>query len=927
MGQVKRALLVGAAILIFLLILVQFSTRKTSQPLLSQPSNTITAASCSQSDVQNAINSSPDGYTVIVPAGTCTWTAHVVVNLETVPKSLTIKGAGEGNTIIIDSDTVEPIGATIFQITTAAGKSFRLTGFTFESGNVKTFTDYHGQIAFGGYSKSVRIDHNYFLTLTPPDAYTIQQSGWVYGVIDHNFFNYSDGAISAQEDAWGNQSSGDGSWNSPETLGTANALYVENNTFVGTAGGDGAVDGYDGARVVFRYNKVIDSTIGNHGTDSSGRGRSSVSFEVYDNIFNITDGQSQSTFYRTRGGTALIFNNKLYGPWDSLGALQTYRASDTFSPFGTCTGLSPYDNNTNIVYASGNYTGASDTNGTLITNANWVKNQWLNYSVVDISKNWSSQVMNSTQNTITIHSSIYSQPRDWSTGDRFEILKVNVCLDQPGRGPGTLISGTNALPAVWPNEQLQPIYFWNNTLNGKPENNYSDIAVYPGYTLKAGRDYYVNVMRPGYTPYVYPYPLDTMNNTGSSTITVSTTATTTILTTTTGSSTSKATTSTTSTGTTISTSVQSTTVGSTTTSPTTSTILTNSTTTIGAGGGGGGGAGGGGGSGGSSKPIVTETSNGFVTSQIAQKNSFDITACNQNMNIIDNFITPTYSGISINNVEYTVEANTSSQIQNTNCYITLLNTSYLPIEQTITLEVYNSTPTAAVLTNQLYKIVGTNSTSINVSKANATFTLSSLPTIEPFVYSNLYVSAVSNSSYVNPQGYNSIEVINASVYGSADANVEMTYSYAKYSNGIVPFRLANNTNHTWSKVPYSINNTSGKVYIFNQTGAGLLGLFVPSNYTNKSSSNSVVTSSTTLISTTMQTTTTITAQEQHVVNYFAVIVIGILIGTVLTLSYFIYKYYLGDKARRPPKDFIYPKDDAGLNSAPKEGEEEPPISP
>ena len=53
--------------------------------------NIVYAASCEQSDVQAAINSASDGDTVVVPAGSCTWSASV-----SVPNSrkITLQGAG-----------------------------------------------------------------------------------------------------------------------------------------------------------------------------------------------------------------------------------------------------------------------------------------------------------------------------------------------------------------------------------------------------------------------------------------------------------------------------------------------------------------------------------------------------------------------------------------------------------------------------------------------------------------------------------------------------------------------------------------------------------------------------------------------------------------------------------------------------------------
>jgi hypothetical protein len=418
-----------------------------------------------------------------------------------------------------------------------------------------------------------------------------------------------------------------------------------------------------------------------------------------------------------------------------------------------------------------------------------------------------------------------------------------------------------------------------------------------GTFLQEGRDYFVGNAMPGYTAQIYPDPMRLPGGGGSTT-----TATTTVSTTSksTTSTTSKSTTSTTSTGTsTISTSTE-----STTTATTTSTMLTNSTTTIGGGGGGTGGGGTGGGSG-SSKPVIAQTNNGFVVSGIAQKNVIDVSACGENMNIIENFITPTYSGVSINNQEYTIEENVSSMISGTSCYVTLLNTSYLPIQQTITLELYNSTEQSpAVLTNKLYKLIGTNTTTVNVSEANATFVLSSLPTIQPFVYSNLYVSAVNTSSYTNPPGYKSVEVVNASVFGNASANVLVKYSYKNYSNTVIPFRFSNGT---WSKASsYSINVSSGKIEVFNQKGVGLLGLFVPLNQTT----STVTTLTTSTLKTTFTTTMmALTITKQNVVNYWYVIFTGILAAVGLSIAITIYKAWKKSTGK-PPKGkdakYIFP---------------------
>ena len=74
--------------IIIAVLIPQFSQALTMQEILgghdNVPSNgsvlsdvIVTAASCSQADIQNSINSASDGATVVVPNGSCTWTGYV----------------------------------------------------------------------------------------------------------------------------------------------------------------------------------------------------------------------------------------------------------------------------------------------------------------------------------------------------------------------------------------------------------------------------------------------------------------------------------------------------------------------------------------------------------------------------------------------------------------------------------------------------------------------------------------------------------------------------------------------------------------------------------------------------------------------------------------------------------------------------------
>jgi hypothetical protein len=75
------------------------------------------------------------------------------------------------------------------------------------------------------------------------------------------------------------------------------------------------------------------------------------------------------------------------------------------------------------------------------------------------------------------------------------------CLDQPGRGRGTLLSGYDPTPIGWTAQALDPVYAWSNTLNGQPSPMVSTAGV-----VMDGRDF-INAVKPNYTPYTYPHPL------------------------------------------------------------------------------------------------------------------------------------------------------------------------------------------------------------------------------------------------------------------------------------------------------------------------------------------------------------------------------------------------------------------------------------
>ena len=71
-----------------------------SSLLLMAAANTVTASSCSVSDVQAAINTANNGDTVIIPNGSCTWSSGITFSVQ-----ITLQGASTTGVTITDADT------------------------------------------------------------------------------------------------------------------------------------------------------------------------------------------------------------------------------------------------------------------------------------------------------------------------------------------------------------------------------------------------------------------------------------------------------------------------------------------------------------------------------------------------------------------------------------------------------------------------------------------------------------------------------------------------------------------------------------------------------------------------------------------------------------------------------------------------------
>jgi len=453
--------------------------------ILANAGKIITAVSCSETDVQNAINVAADGDTVKIPAGTCTWTSSLSINI-----GISIIGAGSDSTIILDDINQNPM----FKISlSSAGETFRLSGMSIQPSPSMTssMVTQPGVALIKGTCNSTTCSHIRLDNLNLP--------GWLsgtnfqgflmyvddfFGVMDHLNVSQNGEFVAIGQSTYGGVGDhGDNSWAQPDSYATDNALYIESSTFTTPDGRQHAVTDADfggGGRFVFRFNNLINSTIQTHGTESTGRTRGARHVEVYNNTLLCTDNSSGCDFAGLRSGTALTFDNTLQtsgGGWInhemSLGNL---RVVYPFPPWGMCDGQGSFDKNDGTVYDSGTVSAVSLSGQALtITDAgkSWTPGQWVNnngdrYTWVNTTLGQGWQITANTSNTLSTQGcgGFNGICPTTNPGDSYQILRASICLDQTGRGQGVLLSGDTPTPTGWVNEALDPIYEWGTSFGG-----------------------------------------------------------------------------------------------------------------------------------------------------------------------------------------------------------------------------------------------------------------------------------------------------------------------------------------------------------------------------------------------------------------------------------------------------------------------------
>ena len=318
-----------------------------------------------------------------------------------------------------------------------------MAGFTIRGGS--GVLKPNGVVLINGHATStVRMDHMHINTQTyspTRNTPTVWAGDGVFGVYDHNIFDASDSDALYFFNWQGSDGQANESWSAPTNFGSSGFLFIEDNLFRATTSGPTRIgDSYNGSRVVWRFNTIIGgSGLENHATGHAGDGRGHRASEGYGNLFKVLPGQSSPPFDMAdiSSGTQLLWGNTAEN--EAIKHIVhfnvTRKGTDTYRQVPPPNGWG--------------YCG---------TQANGAGSPW-----------------------------------DGNT----DVATGYPCLDQVGRGPGAMLSGTfpskvnnSTGTRSYANQALEPVYVW--MLSATPHGGYGGqwYANDSGGRIVADRDYY-----------------------------------------------------------------------------------------------------------------------------------------------------------------------------------------------------------------------------------------------------------------------------------------------------------------------------------------------------------------------------------------------------------------------------------------------------
>lgn len=285
-----------------------FLTPWPTAPLLAAEL-TFQAQSCGFSAVrdavQDAINSGVNSV-VNIPAGTCNWGDNKLV----LPAGISLKGSGKATTVLRSYSSAND---KLITIDCSNGKTAQFSDMTLIGKGNPAIWD--GGLALKGGCRDFKVFNSRFSDFV---FYGVGVWGDSQGVIYQNDFlnNYRAGQTGGTT-GYGIVVYGDGTW-PPLELGTANAVFVEDNYFSGNRHN---IASNNGSRYVFRYNRAITISsvrdfpiVDAHGRGSAPRG--SRSWEIYNNTFStdLAANEKARAITGIRGGDGVVFNNTVTDP-------------------------------------------------------------------------------------------------------------------------------------------------------------------------------------------------------------------------------------------------------------------------------------------------------------------------------------------------------------------------------------------------------------------------------------------------------------------------------------------------------------------------------------------------------------------------------------------------------------------------------------
>lgn len=485
----------------------------------------------------NDLAGTVDGDTYTIDPGTYSW-GDASDFLE-ITKGVTIKGSGQGVTIIEDDRTGSQQQTVLFRL--VSGQVSRLSDLTMRRGARDTgIAVPNGAIEVWGVPAEdpntstarfaiERIHFDY-----TPTGDMICADYAAMGVIAdclvdddnrllHSRWNrYSDGTID----------NGDYAFTIGPQFSSDKFVFVEDCTVDYTGFYNvGICDGWEGARQVIRHNTLINSGWSNHGAET-GDGRSGSVLIVHDNDFSIAAGGS-TTFAAGlyRGGTGLVYDNTYTGYTSTSFNLQAFRfIGPDLGGWGEADGTRSWDNNDGSnPYDSGTATAGSGNSLLVDSSKSWTTDQWVGYTLnrtagTGLGDEMDLAIITANDATsLTLASGKFTgaSAPDMivDSGDSYEINLTLEVLDQPGVFGGTPYINTSTLvvrqgeaPGGW-TQNDEPIYYWGNTY--QPSGTPVTAAAGSLFTnIREGEHYYNSSSQADaetdglvYTEYTYPHPI------------------------------------------------------------------------------------------------------------------------------------------------------------------------------------------------------------------------------------------------------------------------------------------------------------------------------------------------------------------------------------------------------------------------------------